>query len=280
MSPFVRYRLFALAAVVLLAVSVSACGTKKDVIPAGATDPDKFLYEKGKETLDKKRWMTAREYFRRIIDGYPQSLLRPDAKLGVGDTAALLGSHARSVEAEYLVQSRWAQEITVPRDVLRRRVSVAVTGDSDFELARDPGARSARLPHAAFETIRAGLATGPVLVQTPRAGYATRLACERCRAPAECPTCHGPLRLTDARRPMAPMEQLRERWPHTLVLDFRPADARVEPAADLARLRETTDPVEVCAAFMEWVDSTRPDRAHEDTLRSAVEAVRRLEASA
>ncbi|HEU5006670.1 MAG TPA: exonuclease SbcCD subunit D [Jatrophihabitantaceae bacterium] len=86
--------------------------------------------------------------------------------------------------------------------------------------------------------------------------------------------------LTDVRRPMAPMELLRERWPHTLVLDFQPEGARVEPAADLARLRETTDPVEVCAAFMEWVDSTRPDRAHEDTLRSAVEAVRRLEASA
>jgi exonuclease SbcD len=86
--------------------------------------------------------------------------------------------------------------------------------------------------------------------------------------------------LTDARRPMAPMEQLRERWPHTLVLDFQPEGARVDPAADLARLGESTDPVEVCAAFMEWVDSTRPDRAHQDTLRSAVEAVRRLEASA
>ena len=86
--------------------------------------------------------------------------------------------------------------------------------------------------------------------------------------------------LTDARRPMAPMELLRERWPHTLVLDFQPEGTRADPAADLARLRESTDPVEVCAAFMEWVDSTRPDRAHEDTLRSAVEAVRRLEASA
>jgi hypothetical protein len=31
---------------------------------------------------------------------------------------------------------------------------------------------------------------------------------------------------------------------------------------------------------MEWVDATRPDKAHEDTLRSTVEAVRRLEASA
>ena len=116
-------------------------------------------------------------------------------------TAAVLGSHARSVEAEYLVQSGWAHEIALPRDELRRRVSVAITGESDVELARDPVARTARLPHAAFEAIRTGLATGPVLLQTPRAGYATRLACDRCRAPAECDVCHGPLRITDARRP-------------------------------------------------------------------------------
>ena len=86
--------------------------------------------------------------------------------------------------------------------------------------------------------------------------------------------------LTDARRPMAPMERLRERWPHTLVLDFQPEGVRADSAAALPRLRESTDPVEVCAEFMEWVDSTRPDRAHADALRSAVEAVRRLEVSA
>ena len=115
--------------------------------------------------------------------------------------ATLLGARARSVEAEYLLHSGWAREITPPRDDLRRRLTVSVTGDSDFDLARDPAARAARLPHEAFETIRAGLETGPVLVQTPRAGYATRLACDRCRAPATCPACHGPLRITDARRP-------------------------------------------------------------------------------
>lgn len=85
--------------------------------------------------------------------------------------------------------------------------------------------------------------------------------------------------LTDARRPMAPMEALRERWPHTLVLDFQPEGQRAQPA-ELLRLRESTDPVEVCAEFMEWVDATRPDGAHQDALRSAVETVRRLEASA
>jgi primosomal protein N' (replication factor Y) len=115
--------------------------------------------------------------------------------------AALLGSHARSVEAEYLLRSGWAHDLALPREQLRERVAVAVSGDSAYDLARDPAARVARLPRDAFETIRAGLDLGPVLVQTPRAGYATRLACDRCRTPAECAVCHGPLRISDVRRP-------------------------------------------------------------------------------
>jgi hypothetical protein len=38
--------------------------------------------------------------------------------------------------------------------------------------------------------------------------------------------------------------------------------------------------VEICALFVEWVDSTYPDRHSTDELRDAVEVVRRLEASA
>lgn len=86
--------------------------------------------------------------------------------------------------------------------------------------------------------------------------------------------------LTDTSRPAAPMERLRARWPHTLVLDFQPDGAPVEAAADLARLRQQRDPVEVCALFVEWVDSTRPDRDQRDALTAAVEAVRAAEASA
>ena len=85
--------------------------------------------------------------------------------------------------------------------------------------------------------------------------------------------------LTDASRPHAPMERLRERWPHTLVLDFQP-EGRVEDAAHLAVVRDTTEPVEICAAFVEWVDSTRPDAAHRDVLEAAVAAAIRAELSA
>jgi primosomal protein N' (replication factor Y) len=42
-----------------------------------------------------------------------------------------------------------------------------------------------------------------VLVQTPRAGYAASLACERCRTPARCRACTGPLRLGGPTTPPA-----------------------------------------------------------------------------
>ena len=132
--------------------------------------------------------------------------------------AALVGSHARSVEAEYLLRSGWAREVALPREELRRRVTVSVSGASAFDLARDPAGRTARLPREAFDAIRSGLESGPVLVQTPRAGYATRLACERCRTPAVCRACHGPLRIGDARRPPECA------WCGTVATDWRCAE--------------------------------------------------------
>lgn len=119
------------------------------------------------------------------------------------DAAVLLGSHARSVEAQQLVRAGWAGELVPPRDLVRQRVQVSATGAGDAALNRDAFARSARIPHEVHHTIRHGLAEGPVLVQTPRAGYAPSLACERCRAPARCQECHGPLALMHPTRPPA-----------------------------------------------------------------------------
>ena len=60
---------------------------------------------------------------------------------------------------------------------------------------------SARMPREVFDGIRWGLERGPVLVQTPRVGYAVKLACERCRTPARCGACAGPLELTGPTSP-------------------------------------------------------------------------------
>jgi outer membrane protein assembly factor BamD len=76
-----------LTALLLLAAFAGACasGSAKK-LPAGTLEPDKFLAERGKENLDKKRWLVSREYYRQLIDSYPQSPYRADAKLGLGDT--------------------------------------------------------------------------------------------------------------------------------------------------------------------------------------------------
>lgn len=115
--------------------------------------------------------------------------------------AALVGGFARSVEANQLLAAGWAREISLPRAALRDRMLAAVTGSSETALRRDPHAGGARMPREVHDAVRWGLERGPVLVQTPRAGYALRLACERCRTPATCGHCSGPLQLTGPTSP-------------------------------------------------------------------------------
>ena len=71
----------------LLALAVAACAAKDPIAPpADAPEPDRYLFEQGKANLEKRKWLTAREYFRRLVDGYPQSTYRAEAKLGIGDS--------------------------------------------------------------------------------------------------------------------------------------------------------------------------------------------------
>ncbi|XTZ18951.1 primosomal protein N' [Micromonospora echinospora] len=114
--------------------------------------------------------------------------------------AALVGGHARTAEAQLLVETGWAREVVAERATVRARTpAVAPTGD-DPQLARDPGAATARLPSLAWTTARDALrADAPVLVQVPRRGYLPSVSCADCRAPARCPHCAGPLALPSAR---------------------------------------------------------------------------------
>jgi primosomal protein N' (replication factor Y) len=110
--------------------------------------------------------------------------------------AAVLGGVARSVESAALVSRGWARDVAADRDTVRRHAPlVTVTGATDLELARDPMSRVARVPREAHAVLREALQSGPVLVQTPRAGYAVSLVCDRCRAPRRCDRCSGPLHL-------------------------------------------------------------------------------------
>ncbi len=109
--------------------------------------------------------------------------------------ALMLAGYGRTAEAQALAERGWLVPIAHDVRTTRRLApAVRVAADHDRALDRDPDARAARLPHDVFTAIRAGLASGPVLLQVPRAGYAPSLACQRCRTRAHCPRCAHPLR--------------------------------------------------------------------------------------
>jgi outer membrane protein assembly factor BamD len=58
-------------------------------ITAGPGQADKALLERGNAALKEEQWIRAREFFSELLNNYPQSPVRADAKLALGD--AFLG---------------------------------------------------------------------------------------------------------------------------------------------------------------------------------------------
>ncbi|WP_206615246.1 primosomal protein N' [Rhodococcus spongiicola] len=175
-----------------------------------------------------RRWLAALRGTARVVVGTRASVFAPTPDLGLvvvwddGDSslseprapypharevallrahatgcAMVLAGHSRTAEAQALVDSGWAHDLVAARDVVRARAPmITALADSEQALARDPGARAARLPAIAFGAARQALSAGAgVLVQVPRRGYIPSLACAKCRAPARCRRCNGPLSL-------------------------------------------------------------------------------------
>jgi outer membrane protein assembly factor BamD len=69
----------------LLALMASACSSNPP--PAtGPGDADQILFDRGQAALKERSWTRARTYFAELLESYPQSPLRAEAKLAVGDS--------------------------------------------------------------------------------------------------------------------------------------------------------------------------------------------------
>ncbi|MTD14085.1 hypothetical protein GIS00_09020 [Nakamurella sp. YIM 132087] len=119
-------------------------------------------------------------------------------------SALLVGGFARTAEAALLVESGWAREIVADRATVRTRAPRIEAAGDEFARGADSAAARARISPAAFQAARTALESGaPVLVQVPRRGYLPSLGCARCRRPARCRHCHGPLALRGPDQPPA-----------------------------------------------------------------------------
>jgi|SRR5688572_22621292 len=82
-----RFRVLpsALCSLIFLALMVSACSSNPPVTAAPG-EADRILLDRGQAALKERSWTRARTYFSELLESYPQSPLRADAKLGVGDS--------------------------------------------------------------------------------------------------------------------------------------------------------------------------------------------------
>ena len=90
------------------ALLVAAACAPKEAIPQNVANPDRFLFDRGETSLKKRKWLEAREYFKQVFDNYPQSPLRPEAKLGIADT--YLGE--KSTESLVLADGEYREFLT------------------------------------------------------------------------------------------------------------------------------------------------------------------------
>ncbi|WP_174555318.1 primosomal protein N' [Nocardia anaemiae] len=179
-----------------------------------------------------RRWLAALRGTARVIVGTRSAVFAPVVDLGLiaiwddGDDTyaeprapypharevAMLRAHetgaafvaagfARTAEIQAVVDSGWAHDLVADRAVVRRfSPRISAPGDSDIAMERDPVARAVRIPAIGYAAARSALKEGAaVLVQVPRRGYIPALACAKCRTPARCRHCNGPLALPDGR---------------------------------------------------------------------------------
>ena len=78
-------RLKRLLAVALLLV-LAACSSHQLDLEALSSASDQVVWEAGEKAVEKKDWESARQYFRRLIDAFPQSEHQPGSRIALADS--------------------------------------------------------------------------------------------------------------------------------------------------------------------------------------------------
>lgn len=74
-------------AALALGLVLFGCSHGGDVdVATLASSSDQILWEAGEKAVQKKNWDSARQIYKRIIDGFPQSEYGPAARLALGDS--------------------------------------------------------------------------------------------------------------------------------------------------------------------------------------------------
>ncbi len=73
---------------VTAALLAAACAGHTPDIATLTSNSDQAIWDAGQKAFARHDWISARQHFRRIIDGFPQSVHAAEARIAVGDTYA------------------------------------------------------------------------------------------------------------------------------------------------------------------------------------------------
>jgi outer membrane protein assembly factor BamD len=145
------------AVLVLVLVSVGcAHGTEPDVSTL-ASSSDQIIWEAAQKALEKRAWQTARQYLKRIVDGFPQSEHGPGARLALGDTHFEEGGTANYIMAV----EEYRQFLTFYPSHARSDYAQFRVAEAYFK-QRNPSDRDQKPTEEALEEYRRLLETYPV----------------------------------------------------------------------------------------------------------------------
>jgi primosomal protein N' (replication factor Y) len=107
------------------------------------------------------------------------------------DVSLVIAGTSVTLEAQRMAQAGWLRCVGLSRESVRSRMPrILLAADLSHG---DPDRARERVPSAALEALRDGVAHGPVLVSVPRSGYLPMLACQGCREPVRCLVCSQPM---------------------------------------------------------------------------------------
>ncbi len=134
------------AAAILLLAALSGCAHGGVDTASLSSSSDAIVWDAAQTAYQKKQWETARQYYKRIVDGFPNSEYGPGARLGLGQSyfeegstgsyilavaalrefLTLYPSHPRADFAQYLVAEAYFKQKNGPdRDQSATRKALA-----------------------------------------------------------------------------------------------------------------------------------------------------------
>lgn len=81
------------------AVLAAGCATGSVDLEKLSSPSDEVVWQAAQDAVARKNWENARQYFRRIIDAFPQSKYQADSRIGLADSFLAQGGPGNSIMA-------------------------------------------------------------------------------------------------------------------------------------------------------------------------------------